>query len=386
MYNVLWFDDEHQEREDIKESAHLNDIRLFPFCSAEEGLNELERNLGRYDAVLVDGIFYRASDSSSVSDRAFDAVAKRLSELTLRRALPWFVLSGQPSFARDSPFLLVHKEGKVYDKADPQQLNRLWIDMKAAISEQPEAQIRHEFSRVFAVCTERYVGEQAQRPLLTILKSLKTPSAPIDDEAYFTQLRIVLEWMFRAAHRLGLLHERCINDKGIVNLTESALFLSGEPTRYLGVKCAKSHFPKFIANMVERILLITGAASHTVDPQIEHNINLKEYRAIVRSPYLLYSLTFQVADILLWFKEYADANGDVELNRSLWQEIPWIPGEIVSISLNGFAKFQPTDGRPTLTIPPEKVKAHKLQASQRVEVTTKPSPDGTKTWIDSVRT
>lgn len=321
-YNVLWFDDEYQTLDIIDEKAMLADINLVGFSNAEEGLVELRNNLHKYDAVIVDGIFYQTSnqENSSVTQNAMAAVATELKTLEGQKKLPWFILSGQPSFTKDkNPFADFFKDNKVYDKLSDNDLEHLWKEIKLEADNQIDTQIRHEYKEVFDVCTDKYVGVECQKPLMQILKSMKTSVEVFDDELYFTQIRIVLEWMFRASNRLGLLHDACIPD-GKVNLSESCKFLSGADSKHFNVNCSVGHFPKIIAGNIYTIINITGAASHTTEADTKNNINLSEYRKTINTPYLLYSLTFQLLDVLIWFKKYADQNSDAEQNKLLWRE------------------------------------------------------------------
>ncbi len=200
--------------------------------------------------------------------------------------------------------------------------------------------------------------------------------------------------MFRYANKIGLLHDNCIDGKGKgkVNLTESSLFMAGEPTKFLDVQCAIPHFNKIIIDAVKSVLFITGAASHTVDPEIKTNINLVEYRKTVNTPYLLYSIAFQLMDILIWFKKYSDENPDILKNKSHWVALntitasgDWMAGEIIRIAPNGYGTFQPSGGGSTLSIIPAKVVEFRLKEKQFIEVLTKLDSAGTKILIHEIR-
>lgn len=325
-YRVLWFDDKFRELEIIKEGALLENILLVGYDNADDGIKELESNISLYDAVLIDGLFYEKSgqnedDLITVKDEALRKVFLSLERISVIKKMPSFILSGQKSFTKEINRVAdVFKNNKVYDKTNDEDLKQLWLDIKAEADQQIDAQVKHDYHSVFEVCSEKYVGFEATKPLLQILKSIKQPFENFDDELYFTQIRIIVESVFRAANKYGLLHDACI-DNGKVNLTESSLFLAGENTKYANVKCAKKHFNPIISKSVVSILFITGAASHTVDPQLKNNINLAEYRKIIKTPYLLYSLAFQVMDLLIWFKSYIDSNNDVAINKSQWENI-----------------------------------------------------------------
>jgi|GEM_PF-469358 len=325
---VLWIDDEFDTLEIINESAAENDIELIGIKSAEDALRELERP-DKYDAVVLDGLFYldNSEKGTPSKDTAFGKVAMKLRALKEKEIiLPWFILSGKTHFTKDANSMVEtmadkdYASGKVFDKKNREEL-LLWIEIKKSVEDIPKYKIKQEFHRAFEVCSEKYIGIESQKYLLDILTSVKNPSAVFDDNLYFTQIRIIIEAMFRAANRFGLLHDACITKDGKVNLTESSLFLAGLETKHLNVKCAISHFPKLIADSVQSILFITGAASHTTDPEIKNNINLSQYRSIIRTPYLLYSLTFQLMDVLVWFKEYVGLNSDIKQNKLYWKEM-----------------------------------------------------------------
>lgn len=392
-YNVIWFDDEFETLNIIKENAAINGIILNGFGNAKDGIEELERNLIHYDAAIVDGKFYnnQGQYGDSMDDSALRDVIQAFFRLEDKKVLPWFILSGQISFTKEkNRYADGFKANKVYDKTMDDHLVSLWNDLKMEADKQLDTQIRHEYSNVFEVCSEQYIGEVAQKPLLKILKSIKEPETDFYDELYFTQIRIILESMFRAANRRGFLHDKCL-EGGRVNLSESSLFLSGAKTKHLGVSCGVSHFNKIISEYVKLILFITGAASHTVDPEMARNINLASYRKEVNSPFMLYSLAFQLMDILIWFKSYTDKNPDIEKNKALWIDNPdiiakaeGVIGTVIQIAENGYGTFEPKDGGKTLSIIPTMVRNYNLSEGDCIEVITKPNSDGTKLLIERI--
>ncbi len=375
-YKVIWFDDEHKTLDIIREKAYVNGIDLIGFDNSKEGINELEKRIEYYDAAISDGIFFQAPGQSgdSVTDIALFDVGMALNRLKHRKNLPWFILSGQDKFTKEkNSFANAFKENKVYDKLNEDHLVSLWEMIKNEADKQLETQIRHEYSKVFDLCTDKYIGEDASKHLMVILKSFKDSTIVFDDELYFTQIRIIIEKLFRKANQIGLLHDKCV-EGGKVNLTESSLFLSGEITKHLEVSCEKSHFTKIISDLVKSILFITGAASHTVEAEIKKNINLTEFRNTIRTPYLLYSLTFQLMDVLIWFKSYSDNNQDVILNKSYWLPKIEVSDELIEgivINYNadkGFAFFKPNNGASNTIIPPHLVSNHSLQNNMPIIV------------------
>ena len=177
-------------------------------------------------------------------------------------------------------------------------------------------------------------------------------------------------------------------ESGYINII---LFLAGKETLHLNVRSGISHFPKLIADSVQSILFITGAASHTTDPEIKNNIDLLAYRKIVQSPYLLYGLTFRLMDVLIWFREYVDLNPNIEDNKKSWINTEsiihngdWITGTIIKIQENGFGSFKPDSSTQTIGIVPKIIEEYSIKENDRLKVTTKKDSTGTKTHIDLI--
>ncbi len=306
-YKVIWFDDEHENLDQIKEKAWLNDIELIGFDNAQDGLSELEKNPLKYDAAILDGNFYHEKGlvGMATDDRAFGIVARKLDQLPDLKMLPWFILSGQMNFTREKNSLAAtFKDNKVYDKLKGSDLEELWKAIKLESAKQPETVIRHQYQKVFEVCTAKYIGEGPQKDLLEILKKEKSINNFHDSELHFNQIRKILEDIFLALNRYGLLPDFFIT--GGVKLNPSAKFLSGleESNYYL----ESAIFPEVIKNHVRNILSICQPAAH--------RSHISSFMKELNSPFLLFSITYQLLDVLVWLKKCIDENGDYEKNKS----------------------------------------------------------------------
>ena len=393
QYKVLWFDDEYDTLDLLKEQATINGINHIGFTNAEQGIIDLEKNYRKYDAVIIDGLFYRKQGQAGdvKTDSALADVFQKLDNLKDKKIIPSFILSGQASFTKELNLFANHyKENKVYDKQNENDLKELWRDIKAEATLQDDTQIRHQFNEVFNNCDALDISFDYQHYIITILKSIKYNEA-IDEMLYFAQLRKIVELLFRKTERVGLLHSNCIKN-GEVNLSESSLFLAGQPTKYINVKCAKSHFPTIIAESVKNIIFITGAAVHTEDENVKQaKVSIEDLRKTNKTPFLIYSLVFQLMDIINWVKKYIDENPDKEKNQLLWEtssisilEGEWIKGEVIRIADNGYGTFQPSTGGKTLSVIPAKVKELSLCTTQQIEIITKIDNTG-KILIESIR-
>lgn len=394
QYKVIWFDDEYDTLDLLKEQASINGIQHTGFTNAADGIIELEKNFRLYDAVIVDGMFYNKPGQSgnSQKDTALAEVFRALDSFKDKKIIPSFILSGQISFTKEvNPFADLFKDNKVYDKLNDADKAELWADIKQEADAQEDTQVRHQFKEVFDSFENLGINSEYQNYIVDLIKGIKY-NAPIDEMLYFAQLRKIMEFLFRKSEKAGLLHSRCIHS-GEVNLSESSLFLAGRQTNRLGIICSVSHFPGIIAEYVRNIIFITGAAVHTEDEESKNaKLSVESLRKTNRTPFLIYSLVIQLMDVVIWFKNYLGDNTDIEKNKSLWQfttpsaqEGDWIKGEITRIADNGYGTFQPSGGGKTLSVIPAKVKEFSLCIHQVVEVTTKSDNTGTKTLIENIR-
>lgn len=319
-YKVLWFDDKYETLELIQEEALLNNIELIGYTNADDGLVELEKNIEFFDAVIVDGLFYskREHTGDTLSDDAFSKVARALDKLENRKKIPWFILSGQQSFTKEkNPLAHAFKDNKVYDKNRPEDVAVLWADVKKAADKQADTQLRHKYRKVFEVCTGEYIGSDAAKHLLILLKKEIAIDEFLDDDLYFNPLRKIMEDFFKACKQYGILPGAFINGDS-VSLNESGRFFSGSQEK--GYQIVAPGFPgKIVADNINAILMICQPASHRGE--------VDRFLKKVNCPYLLLSVTYQLLNVLVWFKYFVDENPDKEINRRLWTDISY-EGEI----------------------------------------------------------
>lgn len=363
-YNVLWFDDEYQTLDIIYEEAMLADINLAGFSNAEEGLVELRTNLHKYDAVIVDGLFYQLANETNakVTQNAMAEVASELKTLEGHKKLPWFILSGQPSFTREkNPFADFFKGNKVYDKLSDSDKIQLWKDLKLEADKQIETQIRHKYGNAFEVCTDNYIGESNHEKLLRILIAIEQNVT--NNPSYFNEIRKIMEGVFS-----------CCNDKGFFPAECTEM---NSRSLYLCKKEMQDYVPGYIQRNIHSVVQISQEGSHRllIDKDVTNG----------NSPYLLRSTTFELLNILLWYKEYLDKYPQglakkIEIAESVDLKLNWIKGELAEISDKGWGMFLSLDG--TWSIPPSMIKQNGYQIGNELEIITKIE---NKAHIDKIR-
>ncbi|MEO6671016.1 MAG: hypothetical protein ABIN36_16160 [Ferruginibacter sp.] len=392
-YKVLWIDDMFKTQEDFIGEAEQEYIDVYPYESHEEGIARLNSDPEFFHAVILDAKVKKGKDDTDTGLAGLSASRDRLIEINKNGYLPFFIFTGQPDYVDASWF--TETFGKYYIKAKDNEL--LFKDLKNAIDKKIEYQIQKKYQSAFEVCTDKYIGAPAIKHFFDILTSIEHPADQFDDEKYFNGLRKIIEYVFRASNKLGLLHDKCIPN-GIVNLTWSSLFMAlkemelGSSGEKIG--CSKIHFPCILASNVKSILDITSAASHTEGEKENGKLNFTQYKTQINSNYLLYSLAFQVMDLVLWFKKYADEHPDSKINKAQWMPLDkdlgdWQTGKVVNLnSAKGFAFFKPDTGNASTFIPPTLVTKNSLLDNTLVTVIIENYEDKnkeTKTRVKELR-
>ena len=387
-YNALWFDDEYDIFESQIDDARKLGIILTGFKNAKEGINELENNLHKYDAIIVDGMFLLNENqiSNVPSDDALGIVARYLDRIENKKKMPWFILSGRPEFLKnENKIALLYKDNKVYNKNEDNDWNQLWQDIKTEANNQPDTQLRHKYHRVFELCIEKYFGVELAPSLLAAIKLCEEDDI-VNTKDSFTGLRKIMESLFTKLHEIGLIPDEIYDTQGWFNPT--SFFLAGKHT---GFSINDDVVHPTISHLIGNIVQITQDASHSVQEKLR--LKVDDFVADNQTPYLYRSTLNQIFDVLIWFKKFIDKHPDKEANTLLWAPFEkqkesenegWIGGLVIKIAENGWGTFKPDNAVNTISIPPNMVKDLGLNESDKIYITTKPDPSGTKTYIDKI--
>jgi len=367
-YRVLWFDDEWKELEEISENALDYDIELVGVNNAVEGLQILKNDLLKYQGVILDGKFYMDSDKTGdeINDDAFGKVALFLHDIhTNGGVLPWFILSGQPTFVHEvnnSVKLLgisAYGEGKVFDKNKDED-KELFKLMVKAIDNTPmlRAMVKHRL--VFEACEEKYLGNQKNR-LLKVIENFELQTFE-NSEDLFTPLRKIMERMIDRFSELGVVPDT-------LSLNDLKYFSKGKHREY---EFHGEIFPPLIAHLFNSIIDIIQDACH-----LKKDLNFKVDQFIQSSgtTYLYQSTALIVLEIIVWFKSFVDTLPNPDESKRLWSkkriqienQSKLIYGEINSIT-DGWGNFISEDGTEK-SIPPYMMQD--FQQSDRVRIILK---------------
>jgi hypothetical protein len=368
IYNVIWFDDEFKILSQIDEKANLNDIKLVGFDNSKEGINELKLNINLYDAAIVDGKFFQNTGQfgDAITDVAFGEVMMALNELSNIKKIPWFILSGQISFTKEKNALVELSKKKVYDKIIEDDLSELWQNIKNEADKQIDTQIRHQYSDIFELCDETFLGEKTAIYFLNLIKVTQNDETQNVTKS-FNEMRSILEILFKKLNDLQLIPDGVYDGNGWIN--KSSLFLAGKHEQY---KWLTNPMHPVVLHQLYNLLQIVQDASHEVSEKL--HLGVKQYVETGNNKYLFKSSLFQLMDVLIWFQKFILTNSNSAENKKLWTIINnegWIKGKVIRIAENGFGTFKAHHSEVSASIIPSKVKELNLCENEEIEVLLK---------------
>lgn len=298
MYKVLWFDDEHETLELIKEEAFLKDIKLIGYTNASSGLKELKDNFSNYDAVLLDGLFFKTEEESGNPDssKAFGEVAKTLGNLKEKGTiLPWFTYSGQKKFVKDTNELwdvlkdVDFAKGKVFDKNKDEDLEELCNEIKKEADQQPLTQVKHNNPKIFKIFDSGNLSESTESQVKELLIS-SLPSNPSEMKSFLVNIRSIQESCFIKLGGINVIP----NPRDSFNNINK--HLSGNKNFNSNYRATTIEYQsREIENLQSWIYITCGTYIHNLDRQ--------HYDGYMISNYAIESLRNGILEILLWYNK-----------------------------------------------------------------------------------
>lgn len=319
-FHVLWIDDEWDKMSAFRmECEDFYNLRLEPYKTCKEGLLALEKDLDRWDAVLLDAKMLDESENEVASVKGLRKAKQRLDELSLKKKIPYFIFTGQPDLSSDDNFSAFF--GEFYVKSRDEK--RMIEDIVTAINLVDKNQIKSNYHYVFSSLESLGISEYTKDTFLDILLPLhyKEKEEGFRPVHHYTQLRKVLEYLFRACHQVGLVPDACIVN-GIVNLNQCSLYVAGKEPDKIKLKYGNGRIvPEYIEQIIRSVLNFGNTSSHTVELELEDKEKLENLFKSLKSNYLIYALTLQLCEVVVWFANYIPTHNDKEYNLSLCTSI-----------------------------------------------------------------
>lgn len=307
-YNVLWIDDEWEKMDLFKELCKEDhSIILHPYTTQKKGMAELEANLSFYDAVLLDAKMWDESENEQASLVGLRNAKQKLDQLTLKRAIPYFISTGQPDLMSNKMF--EDSFGKYYikDRDDDQLIQ----DMITAMDSLEVRQIMSIYPNLFRACAQIGLSSDAENRLTSCLCDVHFMRNRIDPDLSkdYPHLRYVIEAIFRTLNKVKIIPDACIKG-GKVNLMDCSLYLAGKDTKHSGVRYewpGVRFIPHYIEKDILSAIVFGNAHAHTPDPDIPA-LNPEDYEMSKKSNFLLYSIAFGVSHFIIWLADKYDCS------------------------------------------------------------------------------
>ncbi len=341
MLNILWVEDNEKLHLSFQMEAKRAPyyLKLIPNSCWIDAEKVLMENYDDISAIILDAKCKYKNDDPDDTLLFLPNVLARLGELALlkKRTIPWFILSagdggdsgevGRLDWTKSRRLEWDDWEGDFYKKSIDRPALFSRIRKIAVVSN--EIQIKTIlYKPVFEALNsmEGFDHRMAKNCLTDVLVALHFPLDNLDFKAslYYNQLRQVLECLFRACNKVGLVPDECI-ENGQVNLHQSYMYMAGKEAKYAGVvfngeageKIASPH----IASEMSSILYLGNNKSHTVELDENDQLMMEEFFRTNNSKYIIFSLALQMCDVIVWLKDYMSKHSDKVENLSKCKQI-----------------------------------------------------------------
>ena len=247
-------------------------IELTPYKTQKEGLDAFSQNPSYWDGIILDAKVLDESENESADIKSlYKAVARIQAEF---KDVPFFISTGQPDFMSAELFNAYCQStscGRYYKKVyDDQQLCE---DIKKAVDEKFQRQIKNKYSEIFSWLPAELYGE-----LLELLIMVETEDNK--NTNVFNNVRKVLDWIMTELNAFGILG---IKFNGS-NLNDCSRFLCSDEL--------KEFVPQYMQRQVHSCCAIANEGSHrlTTDEDVRTGV----------APFLVRSTVFELLNILMW--------------------------------------------------------------------------------------
>jgi hypothetical protein len=202
----------------------------------------------------------------------------------------------------------------------------LFHRIKYHAQKSPRIQIQEMYRNVFDAIEKCSIDDEGYNALEDLLVAIHFPEQ-IEANDYndkYVKARSILEYIFRSMSAHGMLP----NWGKQVNLQWSSCLLSGMPaTRnkdgkdIVVIESKKQVLPPVLKRVMKEMVIIIPAFCHS-DNKEENEIKKEEYlKDVDSSTFLLKSFTYQLCDLILWYRNYLQEHPNAELNTLEWKDM-----------------------------------------------------------------
>ncbi len=342
LMKVLWIEDIKEIHDTYRMEAEPYGLLLNPYTNWEDGKKALLEDYDDWSAIILDA---KCKLNPTSPDKASSFLPQVLSDLSgicaeKKRVIPWFILSaGGAEIGQDwDDFITSSRlawdadwKKKYYSKNTDRITLYERILKKASVSHILQLKTIY-YKDLYDAIDDLKLDKEVEVIMTKLLLPIHfQEDTSVNYNDLFPRCNKVLEYIFRSMIFHGILPPSLGNKsgRGDLNLTWASKFLSGikpdiprrENPNKSKFEIRKTIFPLVVSKFVEFICNVSGSEKHTGKRSEKEVYDMKSYlKATKCSPYLLRSITYQLADLILWYKDYLDKNPDKKENECYWEE------------------------------------------------------------------
>lgn len=346
-YKVLWVDDDETIVASTLQDAEDYNLELVHFTNWQDAEVALRKHFQEYSAVILDANCKIHRDS--IEEEVFiTAILPSLLSIfsEKRQLLPWYLLSAgtmsnfesivkgaryQHSLHESEWGNMLYLKDAV-DGSDDSSA-RLFENIQRVAKDMATNIVLYRHRDVFAYLGENHIIDYQARVLMRrMLSALYYPEKNIKYEYAGNPIRKVVEYVFRAARKYGLLARECFDKKDHIVLLDASRYMAGLNINYYEGREVKgqirwgnpgsakdgaggdSIFPSDIAMIVKNALNYSSADSHTEEDT--------PYFIEEENKELFFSYVMQICHLIKWFGNYVEEHPDIEKNKEMKRVIP----------------------------------------------------------------
>ncbi len=326
---VLWVENDPVVIEAYPLEAEEYGVQLVPFSCFDDAYTALREDYNRWDAIILDA---KCKVKETDVDKAIPFLTQstnRIAELAKdnNKTIKWYILSGQGEEAISDA---IPDTRLAWDRDWTDSTNKkfysketdrgaLFTRIKEHYCSSLEFQIKNDiYKNVFISLENLGISEFTESILLDILLPLHYPEKQVSFKPvhHYTQLRILIEYLFRACYKVGLVPDQCVPN-GLVNLNQCLMYLSGKPAEVAGVRyggIGEKIIPEYIEQIIHSVLSFGNVHSHTVKLENEDIIKIENILHSSQSNFLIFGLMLQLCEVITWLAKYVSVHDDKEIN------------------------------------------------------------------------
>lgn len=283
-YNILWIDDQFDQQLAFIALAGDHGLKIFPHKVSLEGINEYEKNMQNYDAILLDAKVFNTSENESPTTEGLMNSIFRLRELQHKKYTPYFVFTGQADLYSSKDFEHMLPGISIYKKAIENE--KLFDDLKKSIDRTPEAQLRIKHQQVFEIFSNNLLDQTTEALLIKVLKD-SHKSGLEDIKGNLTILRSIQESLYNSLKKNGIIPSH------LTKFNEIKKHLDGNPDP------KNEHKPTGTVYQNSSVSILSNTL-YWVSGQYIHNLENQNY---IISQYSVKTLLNSLMELLLWYKD-----------------------------------------------------------------------------------